>query len=235
MSTLPRESGGTGGALAWLAAGSLLAAGLSAYLLLPLGAEAGLLSRGAANYDFFLAGHAIEARHLATFLLPEALGNPLGGSYAELWEDVAYFGIFPLIAAAIGVALGHRRTAVRGLAAAFAACVLFAADTPLLRLLFEIVPGFALFRCPSRWLFLASICGIALSGFGVQELLREKSRLRRAAVAAMMLLMVAEGLFYARRYLTTAPTPRSSRRPDTRGCSPRASSPSACCRSAARR
>jgi len=81
----------------WLCGSGLLAIGIAAYLLLPLAAEAPLISRDLAWNEFLLRRHALGGRHLLTLLRPEALGSPLDGSYpgVEMWEDVAYFGLLP--------------------------------------------------------------------------------------------------------------------------------------------
>jgi len=202
-------------ALATLAAGAALAAGLAGFLLVPLALEAGLVSRGQASYAFFLSGHGLTWRHMLTFLHPEALGNPLDGSYpaVELWEDVAYFGIVPLALAAVGAALTWRRPLTRLLSVALLASVALALRSPLQKLLFTVLPGFHLFRLPGRALFLTGWFGLALAGLGLDEILR---RLRRrlpgpwaAAVAVLLIAAVAgDGSHYARRYFAMLPQER---------------------------
>ncbi|MEK7858456.1 MAG: hypothetical protein AAB320_04860 [Elusimicrobiota bacterium] len=195
-----------------LLAGMVLAAGLSACLLIPLAGEAPLISRGQASYDFFLGGHALTPRHLLTFLRPELLGNPLDGTYPglELWEDVAYFGIIPLALALAAAILGRRRPMVRALTAALLVCAALSLRSPLQRLLFETLPGFSLFRLPGRLLFLGSWFGIALAGLGLDEILaRLKSAAARRALALTLVSLISiEGAYYARRYLKTAPIER---------------------------
>ncbi|MBP7148131.1 MAG: hypothetical protein KBD01_11335 [Acidobacteria bacterium] len=197
----------------WLAAGAALAVGLSAYLLLPLASEAGLVSRSRTTYEFFLSRHAIRPPQLLTFVLPEALGTPLDHSYPgdELWEDAAYFGVVPLGLAIAGAVLGWRRHPVRFLVGAFAASVLLSMNTPVLRLLFDYFPGFHLFRIPARFLFLAAFFGVALAGIGLQEVLARLSaapgRRRWAPLLATVLVLAVagEGAYYARRYLQMVP------------------------------
>lgn len=195
----------------WLGLGGLLAVGMAAYLWLPLAAEAPLISRGQASDAFFHSGHAPGARHLLTLLHPEALGSPLDGSYpgVELWEDVAYFGLIPLLLALGGAVLGRRRPPTGFLVAGFLVSLVLALETPLLRLPYALLPGFRLFRLPGRLLFLAAFFGIALAGIGLEELL---ARLRRGrpgtwrphlAAAAMVLVIAGEGTLYARQYLST--------------------------------
>ncbi|MGD0266693.1 MAG: hypothetical protein ABSD47_17320 [Candidatus Methylomirabilota bacterium] len=198
-----------GRAVGWLVVGGVLAIGMATYLLLPLAAEAPLVSRGQASDAFFHSGHALGARHLLTLLYPEALGSPLDGSYpdVELWEDVAYFGLVPLFLALVGAVLGRRRPPAGFLIAGLLTSLLFALDTPFLRLPYALLPGFRLFRLPGRLLFLAAFFGIALAGIGLEELLArlQKARPRswrpHLVATAMVLLIAGEGAAYAHRYL----------------------------------
>lgn len=196
----------------WLALGGVLAVGGAAYLLIPLAAEASLVSRSQTVYEFFLGNHAIQPRHFLTFLYPEALGSPLDHTYKgeELWEDAAYFGLVPLALAGAGAVLGWRRKPTRYLLGGLAVSLLLSMDTPVLRLLFDFLPGFRLFRIPARFLFLAAFFGLALAGIGMEELIdRLRRRPGRRSLATILTvvavsLIAVEGAYYARRYLTMA-------------------------------
>jgi hypothetical protein len=204
------DSSGSRRTLGCFAGGTALAAGLSAFLLVPLAKDASQLSRASGSFDFFLSSHALSLRHLLTFLHPQALGSPLDGSYPELWEDVAYFGIVPLGLAAVGVVLSWRQPRTRQLAAAFFFSVLLALAAPLQRLLFATLPGFSLFRLPGRFFFLSGWSAMALAGLGLDEIqLRLRGLVSSAALAGgcavLIALMTAEGSFYARRYVSMVP------------------------------
>jgi len=196
-------------AVGWVVCGGVLAIGMAAYLLLPLAAEAPLISRGLASVEFFRAGHSLGLPHLLTLFSPWALGTPLDGSYrgVELWEDVAYFGLLPLLLACAGAVLGWHRPPARFLVVGFAVSLLLALDTPLLHLPYEFLPGFRLFRLPGRMLFLMAFFGIALAGIGLEELL-ERLRKRRAgtwrpalAAAGVILVIAGEGTTYAYQHI----------------------------------
>ncbi len=197
----------------WLTASGVLAIGMAAYLLVPLVAEMPLVSRGLASTEFFFSFHSLGWRDLQTFVYPEALGSVLDGSYPriEFWEDVAYFGLLPLLLAVLGGILGWRRSPTRFLVVSLAVSVLIALDTPVVRFLYEFFPGFRTFRLPGRMLFLTACFGIALAGIGLEELLarlrRETGRPWRSALPAVALILViaGEGMFYAYRYLDTIP------------------------------
>ncbi|HTS17368.1 MAG TPA: hypothetical protein VMP11_07340 [Verrucomicrobiae bacterium] len=202
----------------WLVPSGLVAVGLAAYLIWPLASEAKLLSRSQSSYEFFLSDHAISLRHLETFLYPEALGTPLNHSYQrgepgedELWEDVAYFGLIPLLLAVAGTILGWHRWPTKYLAVCFAATVLLSMNTLALRWLYNHLPGFQLFRIPARFLFLTTFFGISLAGIGLEEVLARTSRKSPRAYfsggicAGLIALMAVEGSVYAHRYLKMVP------------------------------
>lgn len=208
--------------LGWVAASGILALGLSAYVLLPLAADAPLITRGAGSYEFFQAGHALGPSHLLTLLWPEALGTSLNGSYpgAEMWEDVAYFGLIPLVLAAATPLLAWQRPLTRPLAVGFLASALVALETPLHPVLHALLPGFHLFRLPGRLLFLTAFFGILLAGISLAEIQARLFKRRGVGwpgglMAALAILFVAgEGMTYARRYIHMADTATILPRPE---------------------
>lgn len=191
----------------------MLGFALSAYLWLPVAFDLPLLTRSGGTYDFFLSGHVLGLRHLWTFLYPHALGTPLDRSYPgdELWEDSAYFGIATLGMAVFGILTHHRDRQVRFLAVGLVLTALLAFDTPLLKAVYHGIPGYRLFRCPARMLFITSILCVALAGFGVQGMLTRWGDGRRGRWGAwlvygvLILGMAGEAAVYGSRYLRTVP------------------------------
>jgi hypothetical protein len=189
------------GSLVW----SLAAA---AWLLVPLALESPLLTRVHADWRFLLGGHVLTPRLLLTLLRPEILGTPHDRNYPRwtLWEDEAYFGLVPLAGAIVALALTPKRPWVRVLAGGFVLTVLMTFDTPLLRCAYLGLPGFRLFRVPTRLLFLTSLFGVQLGAFGLDALVARVAPRTRLALTALALLLVAgEGIYLARRYLPTEP------------------------------
>lgn len=188
-------------------AGALLALAMSLYLVLPMLAEAGLVSRSQATHAFLQSAHTLGFRHLLTLVQPEVLGTPLDGSYpaVELWEDVAYFGIVPLVLAGVGVGLGWRRSPTRFLAAGFVLSTALALDSPVIRAAQAVVPGMRLFRLPGRFLFLTAFFGIVLAGIGFDVLWTRwhSRRLARWGLAMAISILAGEGVFHAHRYVRT--------------------------------
>ena len=198
----------------WLALGAVLAVGMAVYLLLPLASDAPLMARSQSNYRAF-AIHTLVPQNLAMFVYPEAFGTPRKADYQrgdELWEDETYFGLVPLALAVAGTVLGWRRPLTKYLAGCFVVSLLLTVNSDLLRFLYDYLPGFKLFRSPGRFLFLTAFFGIALAGVGLESLLARMERKALlaqagAAVSAILIaIIVAEGVYYSRAYLTMVPT-----------------------------
>jgi hypothetical protein len=188
--------------------GAFGAVAASAWLLTPLLRDAPLLLRAPKSYDAFIAGHALSLQHLLTLLRPEALGTPINHSYVgtELWEDELYFGLIPFVCAVVALGRARHRPYARLLAVSCAATLVVAFNTPLLRAAFAVVPGFGLFRCPSRLAFLTSTLGIALGALGFESLLEDEPvQTRRLAIVGAVALMALEGAWLAHRHLKTLP------------------------------
>jgi hypothetical protein len=111
-------------------------------------------------------------------------------------EYVAYVGIIPLFLALLGVSLRGRR----GHAAFFialGALGLFLAlgvYNPIFFLLYQLVPGFNLFRAPARWLYLYVLGTAVLAGLGVEELasltIGSSVSRKRLALGSLILVML---------------------------------------------
>jgi hypothetical protein len=138
-----------------------------------------------------------------------------------LWEPpfseyVAYVGLLGLVLVAAGVWAIWRRRARGGRFIALAALGLFlafGACNPAYYVLYKLVPGFALFRAPARWLLLYGFGAAILAGVGL-EALPTRPRLGTWKVVLPFLLLVE--LFVAGRKLAynhpTAPAAFDSMR-----------------------
>jgi hypothetical protein len=212
-----RNLGRVGG---WLLTSAALASGLSAYLLVPTLAEAPLISRLQASYEFLQAGHQLSPMHLLTLVHPEALGSPLDGTYyrTELWEDVAYFGIVPLALAVIGATRRFGQWPTTYFVCGLVISIICALDTPIGEALYAGLPGFSLFRIPARLLYLTAFFGIVLAGVGAAELLAlgpPTQRRHGVAVVAMAIAIIAgEGWMRVHRYVVTEPVASVQPAPD---------------------
>jgi len=128
-------------------------------------------------------------------------------------EYIAYIGLLGLALAAVGAWAILKRKHPGGTALILALVGLFlafGAYNPVYSLLYRLVPGFALFRVPARWLLLYSFGAALLAGIGMEVLCRGK----RGGLL-LTLFLVAE-LFLAGRKLAynhpTAPAAFDSMR-----------------------
>ncbi len=132
--------------------------------------------------------------NLIQLLDPQALGGPADYfGHENYWESVLSIGLIPLALALIGVAWSSRRQVVRGWLILVIGAVLFGFGRKfgVFPLLFTIVPGMDHFRVPARALFLASLGGAMLAGFGVEALLdRTETTLRWGKLARRATLLV---------------------------------------------
>ena len=90
-------------------------------------------------------------------------------------EYVAYVGLIGLALASVGAWAILRRRRAGGVALLLALVGLFlafGAYNPLYYVLYKLVPGFALFRAPARWLLLYSFGVALLAGIGLEALPR---------------------------------------------------------------
>lgn len=167
-----RTALGLAGGLVLFAASGLI---LSAVQWLPLLPFIPLSARGGLPYGFS-ASYSLPPENLFTFLVPGLFGDMLESPYwgaCNFWEMCAYAGILPLILA--GAALCCGRGPYPPVMAALAAIGILLAlggNTPLFTLFYTFVPGFSLFRGPSKFLFLSSFSIAVLAGLGAESVLQ---------------------------------------------------------------
>lgn len=190
--------------------GALLALLLTAPQLLPtlelsaLGLRSGGLSYAEAS------SFSLKPLALGWTLLPSYGLADLGMVFDTpgFTEFVAYIGLLGLALAGVGAWKG--RSPARTVGLIFSALGLFLAMgrwNPVYYLLYEIVPGFDLFRAPARWMMLYTFGMAILGGVGLAELEKWRPRLARAAPAMLVIGVVAVELLVAARPLPhTRPT-----------------------------
>ncbi len=201
--------------LAVYAGGVIAGALLSAPQLLPtlelsgLGLRSGGLSYGEAS------SFSLKPLQLAWTLLPTYGLADLSVVFDTpgYTEFVAYVGIIGLLLGGIGAWRG--RGPARAFGLLFAGMGLFLALgrwNPVYFLLYQVVPGFDLFRAPARWMMLYTVGMAVLAGVGLAWLGQRLEQARpqsRLAVAVAMLLIAAtsaELLLAARALPHTHPT-----------------------------
>ena len=120
-------------------------------------------------------------------------------------EFVAYIGVVGLALAGIGAWRGRGPARVFGLL--FVGLGLFLALgrwNPLYFLLYQVVPGFDLFRAPARWMMLYTLGAALLAGVGLAALGTWRPRLARLLPTALLIGLAAVELLAAGRSLPRA-------------------------------
>jgi hypothetical protein len=129
-----------------------------------------------ANMHSFRIASAISLfpGDLPTFLFPLVRGSPIDFSYWGIfffWEVCGYMGLLPLMCAAVAVVACRDRYS-RFFTALLAFSLLFSMGTtvPIFSFFYYRVPGFNLFRVPSRMLAFYSFSFAIVSGYGVSAI-----------------------------------------------------------------
>ncbi len=169
--------------LAALAGAGVLAAGLSAAQMVPT-LELASLSIRAGGLSYWEA----TAFSLPPFELAAALVPPVAGG-APFSEFVGYVGVVGLALAICGLAarFGSRERFWLGWSIV-ALLLAFGHFTALYYVLYELVPGFDVFRAPARWLVLFAFGASVLAGLGAGHVGRLERRRRAAGIAAIVVV-----------------------------------------------
>ncbi|MFZ4396349.1 MAG: hypothetical protein ACOYOU_12070 [Kiritimatiellia bacterium] len=170
----------TFGALAAVIAGTLI----GMVVLLPL-QELGSVSdrAGSGTYEW-ATFYNYWPRNFLTFFHAYANGDISNGTYqgkSIFWEDYGYVGLITMLLAILAVAVHVRRFAVAfwTLVALVAYGLVLGREAPFYRIAFQVLPGFDVFRFPSRCLFVVELALALLGGLGltyVQEFLTQRAR-----------------------------------------------------------
>lgn len=173
----------------------LLVAGLSALEVLPIMAYLRQAVRGTKLDLHAVTAFGFSSNHLWLLLDPWVTGGPAHSHGLELlWEKMLHFGVIPLLWALPSITHVRQSSAVGRVFGWFIFCVLFAfgPTTPLYSLFHEYFPGIALFRAPSRILFLGSVFLAVLAGAGLDRWLHQHhSSMRQAGLWFLVILCLA--------------------------------------------
>ncbi|MEK7532923.1 MAG: YfhO family protein [Patescibacteria group bacterium] len=127
--------------------------------------------------------YSMPIKHLISFILPFALGNPKYGTYPPFyafdgsifWENTAYIGILPILLSAAGLLfLRKDRFIIFLLLLSVSALMLAGGKYAPTYILFSVWP-LTLFRVPARFLWIASIA-IAMIGAVVIDRVSHQAR-----------------------------------------------------------
>ncbi len=193
----------------WRAFGVLLAipvAGLAlSAVQVSTGLDIALQGVRHAGVDFeFATSFSMPLEGLLTLAVPELYAVPNGPKLVYwgrwgYWDTSMYVGLVALGFAIHGVIVGRgwRRDASIVLFLVFA-MLAFGRYTPLYELLYEGVPGFALFRAPSKFMFFATLFAAPLIADGVDAAMRSRTKVvTMAYIAGAAALLLLAGTFWA--------------------------------------
>jgi len=172
---------------------------LCAVQVLPMLELVGESVRRATEWGGWAATFSFPPENFGTLVVPDLFGDDLtlrywGRWYA--WEMIAYFGIGTLVLGMLAVVIKRTRRVwfFAGLGI-FSATAALGGHTPLLGVLQRVLPGFALFRGHSKFVFLLGLSLAVLSALGLQgfiDLVRERDekRVRQACWALGIMAFV---------------------------------------------
>jgi len=124
---------------------------------------------GGVSYDF-ATNYAFHLPDLLTFVWPYFNGDPGRLTYdgTIFWENNGYFGLIPLLLAIVGIvlaALHDGRLRYFILLAVGGMLFVVGPHTPVYPWFYEHVPGFRLFRFPTRWMLFVHLALAVLAGY----------------------------------------------------------------------
>ncbi len=162
----------------------ILGAGLAAIQLFPTLELLSVSDRANGLSYAWTTNFSYSLVRALNLLSPNIFGTPADGSYMTegvYFEDAAYVGLLPLVAACFGVVvwIRQRRAPDRPAAldgvpfwvgmAALAFLIALGKNGPLFPLLYQFVPTFTAFQGPVRWLILVVFALSLLAGIGVSD------------------------------------------------------------------
>lgn len=142
-------------------------------------------------------------RNVLTFVSPGINGDPADGTYKlsnAFWEEYGYLGVLPLLSALAAMVLCWRRRPIVKLFACLTVIsylLVLGKNTPLLRVVYWVIPGMDYFRFPTRFLVFVELSLAVLAAFGLADIMRRVgSRPIRAALLVVVFCATAADLWY---------------------------------------
>jgi hypothetical protein len=127
--------------------------------------------------------------NVVTLVLPGIFGDMVRTAYwghGTLTEMSLFIGVAPFVLMLYGIVGGERRLRAFSLPIALVVLVLAFGDyTPLFRILYDHVPGFASFRGTTKFIFLAALFFTMLVAVGLDALWRSRGAPRWLAVTSL--------------------------------------------------
>ncbi|MFB3895753.1 MAG: YfhO family protein [bacterium] len=181
-----------------------IAAALAAIQILPAWQVAKLSATRAEGVQYEMAALAsLSGKYLVMFFAPMSFGTSLDdtfwGGQEGFIEISGYLGILPILLMFYAWYRTYRTKQTRLFMLLFFISFILACGrhTPVYWLLYQVLPGFKLFRCPARWLMMVTFTTAIFSGIGLHQLIEhytDKKELKRflvfLAIIALVLLII---------------------------------------------
>ena len=152
-------------------------------------AEYHIRSSSKLSYDY-ASTTSMPLQHLITLFIPNFFGSYLNGTYwgaYSYWSLAVYFGILPFILVMASFFKRSMYSAFFSFMAVLSLLIALGKYTPVHYIFFKLIPGFNLFRVPSRILFFFVFSLSILAGFGTNLLISDKKIIR----PLLKILMIA--------------------------------------------
>jgi len=168
---------------------------------------------GGISYDFATSS-SFSVKSIATYFLPNFFGNLSDNSYWNIgrWGELyQYMGILPLILTLIAIWFKRDNKFVIffSILSFFSFLLALGANSPIYWLVWKFIPGFDMFRVPSRILVLFTFSVSILSGFGfnflkenhnLHEITNINKILKTLMVASIFLGIIILFYYFGREY-----------------------------------
>ena len=149
----------------------------------------------------FLTQNSLPPLMWLNLLIPSAFGNNVTGFKGgdPFQEDFIYIGFLPLVFVFFSWGQRHKRDMPFFVLLLIGGALLaMGRMTPLYQTLVQYLPGFALFRVPSRWLMVVNLALAVLAGFGLDAVCRRGLRKKQFFIflGTISLILIAVGLIW---------------------------------------
>ncbi len=131
---------------------------------------------------------------IVRFILPTLVGKQASGTaWVQGGSIYGYVGFFSLLLLAFAP-WGKRRVRLLGGVAFVSLFLALGSYTPMFWIAYHVIPGLALFRVPSHFLFLYTVAVSLLSGFSLDR--AETPHLRKRFLGVLARVAIVSGLIY---------------------------------------
>jgi len=168
-------------AIVVVGAGTLLITAVQLWTGLQTAAEG---MRAKAVSFAFASSLSLPPQSLLDLLIPDLLGNR---------SSLAFFGVTGLTMAVLGMSIKSPHRGAWIASASLLVLIALGSHTPLLRLLYDVVPGFDRLRHPFFYEFDALIFIALLSAFGMDSVIRSGQGAKAAAAVLLITALAAGG------------------------------------------